>query len=144
MVPDEIVRTVWINASPQRVWRVLTEADLVSQWFGDRTSIDLRPGGAMQLWWREHGTFHAVVDTVDEPKTFAYRWCLDADTPVADGASTLVMFTLTPDGDATRLTVTESGLADLPAGVREQRYRENTQGWDGGLPELVTFAERAA
>lgn len=83
---------------------------------------------------------HAVVET----KIFAYRWCLDADTPVTDGASTLVTFTLTPNGDATRLTVTESGFADLPAEVREQRYQENTQGWDGGLPELVTFAERAA
>lgn len=128
MVPDEIVRTVQIKASPQRVWRVRTGADLVSQWFGDRTSFHLRPGGATELWWRERGTFHTVVETVDEPKTFAYRWCLDADTPVAEGASTLVTFTLTPDGAVTRLTVTESGFAALPAEVREQRYHENTQG----------------
>jgi hypothetical protein len=40
--------------------------------------------------------------------------------------------------------VTESGFADLPAEVRELRYQENIQGWDGGLLELVAFTERAA
>ncbi len=34
----------------------------------------------------------------DEPKTLAYRWCLDANTRVAEGARTLATFILAPDG----------------------------------------------
>ncbi|MCU1495731.1 MAG: ATPase, partial [Acidimicrobiaceae bacterium] len=44
--PDRIERTVTLTRAPREVWRALTTADGLSAWFGERASIDLRPGGA--------------------------------------------------------------------------------------------------
>ena len=60
--------------------------------------------------------------------------------------STLVEFTLTPEGDSTRLRVVESGFAGLAADeqVRTSDYEGNVRGWKAELGELVEYAEQVA
>jgi len=47
--PDRIERTVTLTRPPSEVWQALTTADGLSAWFGDRATIDLRPGGAATM-----------------------------------------------------------------------------------------------
>jgi len=47
--PDRIERTVALTRPPREVWQALTTADGLSAWFGERASIDLRPGGAATM-----------------------------------------------------------------------------------------------
>ena len=63
-----------------------------------------------------------------------------------DGNSTLVEFTLAPEGDGTRLRVVESGFEALE-GTDEQRRRsfeDNTEGWETQLENVREYAERVA
>ena len=129
MTQDHISRDILIAAPVERVWTVLTSSEHIGVWFGQGkpTDIDLRPGGVMVLDHGEYGTFLTRIDIVDAPRRFAYRWASAyPGEPATDDNSTLVEFTLTAEGDGTRLTVTESGFAalDIPA------EREATAGYD--------------
>jgi uncharacterized protein YndB with AHSA1/START domain len=148
MVPDSIEREIVIDASVDRVWSVVTEAEHVGKWFGDSgAEIDLRPGGAFRCTWGKHGTVHGVVERVDAPRCFSYRWARPVGADVEPGNSTLVEFFLTPDGKKTRLRVVESGFREL-AGSEAERAKyaeENTGGWKSELAELASYiVQRAA
>ena len=93
MAQDWIERDVLIDASRERVWEVLTRAADVAHWFGAAAEIDLRPGGHAQFGW-DQAVFRAVVERVERPSVFAYRWARDAGTEPETGTCTLVEFTL--------------------------------------------------
>ena len=150
MVPDQIERDITIAAPVDRVWELITRPEHLGRWFGDAgAEIDLRPGGEMALRWTEHGTARGRVERVEPKSVFSYRWAPFKDPsgeePTA-GNSTLVEFTLEPEGDGTRLRVVESGFASL-ATSDEQRRRNvegNTRGWQAELDELDDYATRVA
>ena len=142
MVPERIEREVMIAAPIERVWDVVTRPEHVGSWFGDAgAEIDLRPGGAMTITWVKHGTSHAVVERVEPPHAFAYRWARPAHQEVHEGNSTLVEFTLAAEGEQTRLRVVESGFRGLEISPEEQeKYAEgNTKGWKSELDELQAY-----
>ena len=149
---DQIARDVVIAAPVERVWDLVTTAEHLGAWFGDDgADIDLRPGGALVLRWKEHSTVHGRVETVEPYSRFSFHWLAGGcDTPAADepadGTSTLVEFTLVPEGDGTRLTVVESGFSTLalsPA-AREERFASHTGGWAFELGELADHGARVA
>jgi uncharacterized protein YndB with AHSA1/START domain len=149
MSVDQIQRETTIEAPVERVWELLTQAEHVGRWFGDAgAEVDLRPGGEMVMRWSEH-VARARIEAVEPHSRFSYRWAPFTDPageqPV-EGNSTLVEFTLSPDGDATRLRVVESGFAAL-ATSEEQRAKNlasNTEGWALELGELADYAARVA
>lgn len=146
MVPEQIEREVVIAAPIERVWATITRPEHVGAWFGDAgAEIDLRPGGAMTITWKSHGTSHAVVERVEAPRVFAYRWARPAHQEVREGNSTLVEFILAPEGDGTRLRVVESGFRALELTPEEQAgYAEgNTRGWRSEIDELVGYIAAA-
>jgi uncharacterized protein YndB with AHSA1/START domain len=142
--PDRIERTVELAASPDKVWAALTTAEGLSAWFGNEATIDLRPGGAAQMRWNEEGfTAEMRVERVEEPTVFGFTWHiygLSDDDP----RRTYVEFTLEPADAGTRLTVVESGFAQLPEGAYRTAYDANSQGWPSELGELVDYLNAAA
>jgi len=146
MATDRIEREIVINAPQDRVWAVLTEADHVAGWFGDSAEVDLRPGGKMVFGWKDFGNYHARVERVEPPGFFSYRWARARGAEPVAGNSTLVEFTLTPDGPRTRLRVVETGFASLDASEEEKgtAVKENTEGWISELGELQEYAERTS
>jgi uncharacterized protein YndB with AHSA1/START domain len=141
-VPEQIEREIVIKAPVERVWSALTEADHIGRWFGNAAEIDLRPGGEMTVSWAKHGVFSAVVERVEPPTFFSFRWARPAGEKLRDGNSTLVEFTLDADGEQTRLRVVESGFPSLE-GTEEEKSRYasgNTEGWAAELDELREYA----
>jgi uncharacterized protein YndB with AHSA1/START domain len=146
-VADRIEREVIVAAPPERLWEVLTEPEHIDRWFeGMTTQVDLRPGGAMVLASEEFGKIDAVVEKVERPRLFSYRWARHPDTPVAEGTATLVEFTLTPEGSGTRVRVVESGFTSTDAvKVDQARHAEaNSQGWLQVLDNLRRYGEQRA
>jgi uncharacterized protein YndB with AHSA1/START domain len=142
---DRIERDVLIAAPVERVWTLITSAEHLGRWFGDAgAAIDLRPGGALELRWRDHGTVHGRVEAVEPPHRFAYRWLLDsaAGAQPTPANSTLTEFTLAAEGDGTRVAVVESGFdaLDLEAAEKAARLAAHTSGWPLELGELAEYA----
>jgi uncharacterized protein YndB with AHSA1/START domain len=140
--PDRIERTVEIAHPPADVWAALTTAEGLSSWFGQEASIDLRPGGSAQMKFDGGFTASMRVERVEEPTVFAYTWHIYG-LPDDDPRRTYVEFTLEPTDSGTRLTVTESGFAQLPDDSYRKAYDGNTQGWASELGELVAYLDAA-
>jgi uncharacterized protein YndB with AHSA1/START domain len=136
-----ITRTVHIGAHRSAVWAAITEPELISEWFGDTTELDLRVGGKGVLGWDAHGTVRLIVEEIDEPNAFAFRWARDFDIDPTPGASTLVRLTLTDRDGGTELTVVESGWEEV-LGDAVKGMADNTAGWAEELGELVAFLEK--
>ena len=83
-----------------------------------------------------------VASRSDDPDVPAAPDAVDPDVDPAPGNSNLVEFTLTPEGEGTRLHVVESGFDRLDFSADEQvkRADESEQGWDGGLAALTELA----
>ena len=145
-MPDAIAREIDIDAPPDVVWEIVTEAEHLAGWFSDEAEIDLRPGGTMLLTWHGHGAYRARVETVEPPATFAFRWILREGEEPAPGSSTLVVMTLTPTDAGTRLRVVESGFSELswPEHERSRYAAQNADGWTRELGELRDYAGRIA
>jgi uncharacterized protein YndB with AHSA1/START domain len=140
--PDRIERTVEIAQPPGKVWTALTTAEGLAAWFGDEATIDLRPGGSAQMTWTGGHTADMRIERVEEPTVFGFTWHIYG-LPADDPRRTYVEFTLEPAGAGTRLTVVESGFAQLPADAYHPAYEGNTKGWASELGELVTYLDAA-
>jgi uncharacterized protein YndB with AHSA1/START domain len=140
--PDRIERTVVLASAPPRVWQALTTADGLSAWFGERASIDLRPGGAASLTFAGGMTVDIRVERVEDPTVFAYTWRLP-DLPEDDPRRTYVEFTLEPHGEGTLLRVVETGFAQLPPDTRRETYDSHSEGWARELAELAEHLDGA-
>ena len=141
--PDRIERTVEIAHPPARVWAALTTAEGLSAWFGNEATVDLRPGGAAWMKWDHGHTANMRVERVEEPTVFGYTWHIYG-LPEDDPRRTYVEFTLVPTDTGTRLTVTESGFAQLSEAAHATAHGGNTQGWASELGELVSYLDAAA
>jgi uncharacterized protein YndB with AHSA1/START domain len=133
--PDRIERTVRLARPPREVWPALTTPDGLGTWFGERATIDLRPGGAASTTFAGGMTVEMRIERVEEPNVFAYTWRLP-DLPEDDPRRTYVEFILEPDGDGTVLRVTETGFAQLPLDTRTKTYESHRDGWSRELGEL--------
>jgi uncharacterized protein YndB with AHSA1/START domain len=147
---DSIEREVVIEAPVDRVWELVTKAEHLGRWFGDAgADVDLRPGGAMELRWTGHGVSRGRIEAVEPPRLFAFRWAPFKDpggVDPADGNSTRVEFTLSEEGDGTRLRVVETGFEALATSEEQRRENlaSNTEGWRLELGELQEYATRVA
>jgi uncharacterized protein YndB with AHSA1/START domain len=140
-IPDEVRRELVIRAPRERVWTALTRPEELLRWFPtQRAEIDLRPGGSVLFEWEED-TAEAVVDVVEPPGRFVFRWRpMGLDRPY-----TTVSFTLEAisDGIGTRVVLVESGFASLPDQIRQQSQAGNDEGWAEELDELKEYLEAA-
>jgi uncharacterized protein YndB with AHSA1/START domain len=141
--PDRIERTVEIGQPPAKVWAALTTAEGLSAWFGQDATIDLRPGGSASMKFGSEHVAEMRVERVDEPTVFGYTWHIYG-LPDEDPRRTYVEFTLEPAGAGTRLTVVESGFAQLPDDAYRTAYDGNTQGWASELGELIDYLDATA
>jgi uncharacterized protein YndB with AHSA1/START domain len=140
--PDRIERTVEIAHPPAQVWSALTTAEGLGTWFGDAATIDLRPGGAAEMTWTSGDKASMRIERVEEPTVFGFTWRIYG-LPADDPRRTYVEFTLEPVSGGTRLTVVESGFAQLPDDVHSKAFDGNTEGWTNELGELVAYLDAA-
>jgi uncharacterized protein YndB with AHSA1/START domain len=141
--PDRIERTVELAHPPAKVWAALTTAEGLRAWFGQEAGIDLRPGGTAWMTWDHGHRAEMRVERVEEPTVFGYTWHIYG-LPEDDPRRTYVEFTLEPAGAGTRLTVVESGFAQLSEDAYHEAYDGNTKGWASELGELSGYLDAAA
>ncbi len=103
-----------LRGNVETVFRALTEATALENWFAERVDVDLREGGAFRFWGRHtygqpaRKDAHQVVVSCSPPRELAYTWrLLDCESIVswtlepAEGAeSEQSMITVRHDFDA--------------------------------------------
>jgi uncharacterized protein YndB with AHSA1/START domain len=134
-----IEREVLIEAPVEVVWRTITEPDQMSQWFADRVDLVVEEGAHGHMEFGDQGG-PVVVETVDPPTRFSFRWNHPRGEEPVVGNSMLVEFTLTPEGgERTRLRVAESGHEVLawPEDEKGRYADEHRGGWAEYLDRLA-------
>jgi uncharacterized protein YndB with AHSA1/START domain len=92
---------------PDKVWRALTDPELLSEWLLPVAGLKLEPGAAFSFKTEPHpgwdGTVSCELVEIDPERKLSYTW----RAPFLD---TVVTFTLTPTPEGTRLSLVQSGL----------------------------------
>jgi uncharacterized protein YndB with AHSA1/START domain len=104
MAQEPVIRSIELDAAPDEVWRALTQASLLSDWFEAEAEIEPRVNGAVRFRFADGSEVRGVVVAVDPPRRLSIRW---RDVH-AGGSASLVEFSLEGLAAGTRLTVTES------------------------------------
>jgi uncharacterized protein YndB with AHSA1/START domain len=134
-----IEREVLIEAPVDVVWRTITEPAQISRWFADRVELVVEPGAHGYMHFGDQGG-PIVVETVDPPARFSFRWNHPPGEEPVIGNSVLVEFTLAREGDErTRLRVVESGheRRDWPDAEKKRYADEHRKGWGDFLDRLA-------
>lgn len=97
-----------LQHEPEKVWRALTEAELLGQWLlpvADK--LKLEPGTAFAFKREPTPGWDGVVNCqfleIEANRTLSWRW-------VVGDIDTVVTFTLTPTASGTRLSLVHSGF----------------------------------
>jgi uncharacterized protein YndB with AHSA1/START domain len=130
-----VERRLFIDAAPARVYQLLTDAELLTQWMAPSATLDARPGGAI-TWTHVNGdsVVGAFLELVPDRRiVFTYGWDRE-DVKIAPGSTTVVI-DLRPNGGGTDLHLVHRGLSDPMADA-------HTGGWANYLARLAAVAER--
>jgi uncharacterized protein YndB with AHSA1/START domain len=97
-----------LHHAPQKVWRALTQPELLSKWLLPVMELELAPGAAFMFKTQAYPGWDGVVNCrmleVDAPHKLSYAWAVP-------GLDTVVTFTLTPTPAGTHLSIVQSGFA---------------------------------
>jgi uncharacterized protein YndB with AHSA1/START domain len=143
-IPNTITRTLDLAHPQQKVWGALTTTDGLAGWFGSHAEGEVAPGKEVRMRWEQYDNAQSTlaIQVVDPMSVFAYSWRVNG-APDDDPRRTYVEFALEPTAAGTRLTLTESGFAQLPDEWLEKSYQGNTEGWRSELDELVAYLDAA-
>jgi uncharacterized protein YndB with AHSA1/START domain len=133
-IPAEGTRTVVIERvfphAPEKVWRALTESQLVAQWL---MKNDFEPVVGRRFQLRSEpvpnwdGVIECEVLVVEPAKRLSYTWS-------TMGMASEVLFTLTAADGGTRVRMEHSGFPQ----DNDAAYKGATYGWQNFLGKLDT------
>lgn len=145
---DVIVMEIVINASPERVFRALTEPKKLMAWWGADDACrpttwesDFRVGGHWRGDWKYPDGRPCYVKgeflEIDAPWKLSYTW--EPSSGAEEGLPrTTVTITLEAKGEArTHLKLVHRGFAGFP-----KSFEEHQQGWAQALNWLKRWTEK--
>jgi uncharacterized protein YndB with AHSA1/START domain len=124
-----------IAAAPERIWQALAVPERIAEWFADSSRGEAVTGGKLAMRF-ERLNFEIVFNVRHAAQPSALL--LDAQMPSGPLIST--EFTLSAENGKTRVTLTQSGLPDVPE-MSEQREGMRS-GWKMSLAILRYYVER--
>ena len=135
-----IERELFVEASPDVVYEVVSRPEHVAQWWPDEAHYTPAPGAQGSIAFGDTVVGFDVVEA-RPPSTFSFRWTQPVGEPAAAGNSLLVTFELTPSGGGTLLKMTERGFREMgwEVAVLEEQYGEHVKGWEFYLPRIVPY-----
>ena len=134
---DSVSMELELQHPPEKVWRALTDPELLAEWLLPVVGLELRPGAEFTFRTQPYpgwdGTVSCRFLEIEPNRTLRYTWSV----PFLE---TVVTFTLTPTASGTRLSLVQSGFT--PGQTRElggARY-----GWKTMTGKLVDLLARIA
>jgi uncharacterized protein YndB with AHSA1/START domain len=143
---DTIERELYIDASPEVVFEVVSSPQHVAEWWSDEAEFSPTPGDPGWVSFGAGGSKRerfTIADAVPY-RHFSFRWTHEEGETASPGNSLLVVIELEPSGTGTRLRFTETGFRerDWDEATAAAWHADHTKGWDLFLPRLMAHAER--
>ena len=95
--------------SPEKVWRALTDPELLAEWLLPVVGLKLEPGAAFTFKTQAYpgwdGTVQCRLLEIEPQRKISYTWSV----PFLD---TVVTFSLKPTASGTRLSLVQSGFKE--------------------------------
>jgi uncharacterized protein YndB with AHSA1/START domain len=122
-----------LQHSPEKVWRALTDPELLTEWLLPVVALKLEPGAAFTFKTQPYPGWDGIVNCrmleIEAQRKLSYAWSV----PFLD---TVVTFTLTPTASGTRLSLVQSGFKP----DQKQNFGGARYGWKlmgGKLVDLL-------
>ena len=134
-----IVYTIYIAATPEKVWQALTSAEFSRKYFfGNAVEVDLKVGGAYIVRTPD-GALHISGEVIecDPPRKLTVTFNVNWPALIDKLGPTLVTYEIEPAGDVTRLTLLQSH--DRP--LSDDILSGGRQGWPAILSSLKSLLE---
>ncbi len=171
MTAEKIVKQVTLKAPIDKVWKAIADAGEFGKWFGVTLKGEFKPGAHIQgvfdgalppqqaidaiaksvglepapIKAPDKDTVFCVVEKVEPPHDFAFRWIpygIDAAADPKNETMTLVEFHLEKKSETeTALTITESGFENVPAHRRRRAFLMNGFGWAAQAENVKKYVE---
>ena len=136
--PDTVY-TIYIAATPQKVWQALTTAEFSRQYFsGFAIEADLKIGGAF-IARAPDGSVHIDGEVIecDPLKKLAVTWNVNWPKLVEKLGPTLVTYEIEQAGDVVKLTMLQSHDRDISDDI----LSGGRTGWPAILSSLKSLLE---
>lgn len=124
------------DTAPDELFVYLVDPALIVQWWPETAEIDPRPGGSYAFRWPSQNwtLFGDIVEYEPGQKlSYTWQWEHEPDLP-----QRLVEIELEPDGDGSRLRITQGTYSDSE--VDQTDRQSHIDGWAfflGRLQELL-------
>ncbi|MFT3707297.1 MAG: SRPBCC domain-containing protein [Archangium sp.] len=136
---DTLTFELDLQHKPEKVWRAITDPELVSEWLLPASGMKLEPGIAFTLKTQPYpgwdGTVHCKMMTVEPNRKLQYSWMVGDMT-----LDTIVTFLLTPTAEGTKLLLTQSGFKP----TQKQNFGGAIYGWRMMAGKLIDVLARRA
>jgi uncharacterized protein YndB with AHSA1/START domain len=133
----EVEREIEIAASPETVWRFLSDPQLAQRWWGTRVDLDLVPGGGYRVEVVPGRVVSGAFVEIDPPRRLVYTFGWEAGSGVPGSfppGSTRVEIDLQPEGGGTRLRLVHRELPGTESAAA------HGDGWSHYLGRLALAA----
>jgi uncharacterized protein YndB with AHSA1/START domain len=121
--------------APEKVWRALTDPELLAEWLLPVVDLKLEPGAAFTFKAPPvaggDGVVKCQIREIEPLKRLGFSW-------VFDEMDTVVTFTLSPTASGTRLSVVHSGFKP----DQKQNFGGARYGWKMMGGKLVDLLAR--
>jgi uncharacterized protein YndB with AHSA1/START domain len=128
-----IVEELTIEATPQRVWRAITEPDEIVQWWAFEARVKPEVGSLGEFRFRPPaGVLQFEMAELDQDEKV--RWISRQGSP--QWAGTSVTWQLMPVHNGTKLIFTHDGFAQV-----DEAYERTRGNWQYFLASLKSYLE---
>ena len=151
MKQGTIEREIYVEASPEVVFAVVSRPEHIREWWADEAELGTGVGavGTIAFDQGPDSAPKVAAMTVVEsaaPSRFAFRWTHPEGEVATPTNSLLVELDLVPTGSGTTVRLTETGFREQSweVAVLEETYADHVRGWAHFVPRLGTYAEELA
>lgn len=123
---------------PAKVWRALTEPELLAEWLLPALELKLEKGASFKFKTQPYpgwdGTVNCQFIEIEPQRKLSYKWVVGGDLEI----DTVVTFTLSPTPAGTRLTLVQSGFKP----ENKQAFGGQRYGWSMMGDKLIDLLGR--
>ena len=134
---EAIAIEIELAHAPEKVWRAITDAELLSEWLLPVLDLKLEPGGTFTFTAPPQPGWDGRVDCrfieSEANRKLRYSWSVGS-------METVVTFTLNPTATGTKLTVVQSGFTP----EQKRNFNGARYGWKMMSGKLIDVVARIA